>query len=671
MSEKVSTEVTILSLQKTSCLYILSNLKNFSISTLSMLPIKIRNELLINIPVHEMWFLEQSKFVEGIDMKSVWTSIIKQRMPSKFADNLNVAPLNRCSPNMRQKYLETLGFLILNKVWNDGSNINHYQLVLDLIFSVHHCMGVSYWRKFLGNNPHWRKHFHSFPPPRHHIVVPTKYFKYYDTEESCGVSDVQLISLFVDGCCYNPTQMNIFAPSFLKTHIWEEIAYPSVLERFRRFTLTTENLWFCTSGGMEKPCEAHLKIFSDMLSFIVTEMLTSPGGGNQLKLLHLQAPNVTSLSHLLHSISHFFAVLTNYESIRTKNCTPYKQMKELTLCHEEQPQHVAVDMYSLDLLFRNMSDVITYQYYLKEINLGGINFACATQNLRGIVTALVQHLNRENGCTLSFKACHMMLYFFQMVIEAFLRSTVFNDQVLSMSQVVVDRTTIMKQSEVFTSIISAPEEGYKFKHYKFSDMHFPHPTGFWLFHRVHLIRLHTLELHNVRVDPGCNILNEIAKHPQFRVKRIILSKIDIPHCYNTVDDFQHLLMKPELEELSISDCNIGLNGVLLDITIAFSLLFNDKYSLVSFLNLKDNKIGAESDKNLHSFFAALFSIQSIQRLGLDIRNNKFTSKHFNIMLTEWKRCGNEKKLRQLHCQGNEMSHKQKYTIGEISPLTFM
>ena len=662
---------SILSLQKTSFLCILSNLKSFSTRTLSMLPIQLRQELLLNISVHEMWFLEQSEFVDGIDMDAVWAAITKERMPSTFFDKLSVSPLSKCSQCVKQKYMETLGFIILNKVWNKGTNMNHYQLALDLIFSVHYCMGIMNWRKFVGTNPHWRQHFHSFPPPRQHIIVPTEYYnKYYKNGQ--GVSDVQLISLLLDGCCYRPTQLNILAPYFVCTHLWLEVKYPSVLERFRRFVSKAESLWFCTSGSVEQTSELNmLKNFPEMLSFVVTEMITSSSVGSELKHLHLQAPNVTGLSHLLNSIAFFFAVLTNFETIRTNNCTPYKNLKELTLIHEEQPQHVNIDIASLDCLFRNMADVISYQPYLTEVNLGGVNFACVTQNLRGLITALVQHINRESGSILSFNACHMMLHFFQVMIQSFLISRVFNNQVLHMSQAVVDRTTIPIQSEFYTATITMAEEGFDFKYYKFSDMHLPHPTGHLLLHRAHQIRLHTLELHDVRVDLGCSLLTQIAKHPNLRVRRIYLSKIEIPHCYITVQDFQLLLVKKDLEVLSICDCNIGENGVLQDITIAFSLLFSYRYMLVSVLNLKDNKIGAESDKNLHSFFAALFGMYSIRALGLDIRNNQFLSKHFNIMLTEWKRCAGKKKLRQLHCQGNELGPKQKYLIGDMSQWTFI
>ena len=662
--------LSILSLQKTACLCILANLKNFSTSCLSQLPVKLRQELLLNVPVHEMWLLEQSRVVDGIDMKAVWTTITKERMPSTFSDKLNISPISKCSRCMRQKYMETLGFIILNKVWTKGTNLNHYQLALDLIFSVHYCMGIMNWRKFLGTNTHWRQHFHSFPPPRQHIIVPTQYYnKYYNGQ---GVSDVQLISLLLDGCCYHPAQMNIFAPSFVSTPIWVEIKYPSVLERFRHFVSKAESLWFCTSGSIEPLPDVNVvKTYPEMLSFIVTEMITSSGAGSVFKHLHLQAPNITSLSHLINSIAYFFAVLTNYENIRTNNCTPYKHLKELTLIHEEQSHHINMDIVSLDCFFRNLADIVSYQPNLNEVNLGGINFSCVTQNLRGLITAFVHHINRDNGSIISFSTCHMMLYFFQVMIETFLISRVYNDQVLRMAQVVIDRTTIPIQSEFYTSVISMPEEGFNFKHYKFSDMHLPHPTGYWLLHRAHQIRLHTLELHDIRVDPGCSLLSQIAKHPNLRVRRIYLSKIEIPHCYITVQDFQLLLVKKDLEVLSVCECNLGQNGVLQDLTIAFSLLFSYRHMLVGVLNLRDNNLGAETETNLHNFFAALFSMYSIRALGLDIRNNQLETKHFGIMLAEWKRCAGRKKLRQLHCQGNDVVGKQKYMVGDMSQWTFV
>ena len=663
--------VTVLSLQKTACLHILVNLKQYSLDVLSLIPVKIRQEMLVNIPVHELWWLEQSRFVDGVDMKSVWATITNERLPFIFSDKLNTSPISKRARSLKERYMEILGFIILNKVWNRGANINHYQLALDLVFSVHYSLGIMNWRKFLNSNPYWRHYFHSFSSPRQHIIVPLKYYnKYYANGQ--GVSDVQLLSLLLDGCCYSPTQMNVFASSFFSTPIWVEIKYPSVLERFRRFISKTESLWFCTSGSNEPQPDCNtVKYFPEMLSFIVTEMIASSGVGNNFKHLYLQTPNVTSLSHLVNSIAYFFAVLTNYENIRTNNCTPYKHLKELTLVHDEQAQHTALDLVSLDCLFRNLMDIITHQNNLEEITIGGMNLACLTQNLRGFITSLVHHMNRPTSNVLSINTCKMMLYCFQVITESFLLANTFKNQLLHLSQVVIDHTTIPAQAEFYARVITMCESGYDFKHYKFSHMYFPHPISYWFLHRTHQFRLHTLELHDIRVDPGCSLLTQIAKHPNLRVRRICLSKIDIPHCYFTVQDFQILLVKSDLEVLSIAECKLGENGVLQDITIALNLLFSCRLTMVSVLNLYGNKIGLESDKNLHNFFSALFSTYSISDMGLDIRHNQLKQRHFNIMCAEWKRCAGRKKLRQLQCQGNELIGKQKFTVGEISKWTFV
>ena len=655
----------VLSLKRTSCLCIIANLREFSARNLMRISKELRKELLLSIPVHEISFLEQTGFVEGIDMEAVWAALLRERIPPTFAEKLNISPLTKCSQSSRQKYMETLAFIILNKVWDKNTNTSHYQLALDLLFSVHYCLGIYNWRKLLVIYPHLRKYFYSFPPPRQYIVVPIDYYnKYYKS-----ISDVQLISLLLDGCHFQPTQINLFAPSFVNTHLWKEINHPSAFKSFRRFLTTASSLWLCSSGSTEHQLDTDtINKFPQVLSFIIVEMIKR----SELKHLHLQAPDARSLSLLLDSIAGLLATLSSYQSRQAKKCTPYNKLKELTLTHDYQPpQQVVVDTSSLTCLFRNAANIVSYQPHLKEVNLGGIKFTCRAQNLKDLITALVQHVNKESGSILTFNACHMMLDFFLLIIETFLRSQVFNDQVLNLSRVIVEKAAIPKQSEFCTSIISMSEECFNFKYYKISDMYLPSSTGFWLLYKGHQIRLHTLELHGVRVDSGCSLLNEIAKHPNFRVRKIYLSNIDIPHCYITVDDFQQLLVKKDLEVLSISDCNIGETGVLQDITIAFSLLLSYRYTLVSVLTLKDNKMGAESDEILQNFFAALFSMRSIQALGLDIRSNQLKPQHFKIMVSEWKRCAGDKKLRQLHCQGNEVAPNQKFEVGELSHWTFV
>lgn len=550
---------TVLSLQKTVCLNLIVNLKHYSPDVLCLLPVKIREEILVNLPVHEMWWLEQSKFVEGLDMKAVWGTITHERMPVALMEKLTTSPISKRSRTLRERYMEIVGFIIINKICDRAAAVNHYQLALDLIFSVHHCLGISNWRWFLAMNPHWRRHFHSFPPPRNHIIVPTYFFgRYYGNGQ--GVSDVQLMSLLLDGCCYSPTQMNVFAPSFLTTPIWVEIKYPSVLERFRRFISNAESLWFSSSGTSEHQPDCNtVRYFPEMLSLIVTEMIAT-GSAGSFRHLYLQAPNITALSHLVNSVAYFFAVLTNYENIRTNNCTPYKHLKELTLIHDEQAHHTSIDIISLDCLFRNLGDIIYHQPNLEELTLGGVNLAYLTQSLRAFLASLVHHINRPNSNTLSINTCNIMLHCFQVIIESFLVVNTYKTQLLHFSKVVLDRTTIPVQSELYTRIVTMSESGYDFKHFKFSHMYLPNLIVYWLLHRAHQFRLHTLELHDIRADPGCSLLTHIAKHPNLRARKILLSKIDIPHCYITVEDFQILLIKPDLEILSITECNIGETG---------------------------------------------------------------------------------------------------------------
>ena len=69
------------SLEQQCFLHILQHLEKFSVESLSLLPLGIRQSILLSAPVADVFQLEHTRFVKSIDMDEVWKTVCKLRLP--------------------------------------------------------------------------------------------------------------------------------------------------------------------------------------------------------------------------------------------------------------------------------------------------------------------------------------------------------------------------------------------------------------------------------------------------------------------------------------------------------------------------------------------------------------------------------------------------------------
>ena len=69
------------SLEQQCFLHILQHLEKFSVESLSLLPLGVRQSVLLSAPVADVFQLEHTRFVKGIDMDEVWKTVCEQRLP--------------------------------------------------------------------------------------------------------------------------------------------------------------------------------------------------------------------------------------------------------------------------------------------------------------------------------------------------------------------------------------------------------------------------------------------------------------------------------------------------------------------------------------------------------------------------------------------------------------
>ena len=90
MSVAVSSGDDDLSLQQQCLLHILMHLEQFPASSRALLPLSLRQELLINLPIADVCMLEESPFVHGMDMEDFWKGLITSRpdLPDLYPENV-------------------------------------------------------------------------------------------------------------------------------------------------------------------------------------------------------------------------------------------------------------------------------------------------------------------------------------------------------------------------------------------------------------------------------------------------------------------------------------------------------------------------------------------------------------------------------------------------------
>ena len=652
---------SVLTLKKIILLNIISDVKSYHPDALARLPPMVRQKLLMNVPVADMWWIEYSRVADGIDMEHVWTTILMTRMGKNILKDEYKSILYALPLPPREVYLEGLGYLILNEEMLLEGYQNHIQNFLDLVFSVRHCVGIKNWKEFLRKDPQWKLKFVTLNDDGAAIPVK-KILQYYKP----AVADVCLLTLLVDDCHYLPKQASILASHFVETSFWKETSYPIVLVKLRQYLLRVETLTFAAlTDGTSCPVES-CNQYSSALYFIVAEMLAVQRYAN-LREIQLQSTNAEMLTSLLGKVA---PLLASKESDDYINHTPYKSLRELTLISQEK---VCLDSSSPPeaLLCDSISHILLSQRSLEKFLLEGINLAYPIKHLTTLPEALTKFIQRPNEKQIIFATLPISFPLFQMIFEAFLHLQSIYTQTLCFSDVTIPKATLPPTKEVKATPVIMSKWNYHSKSIKIYQTYLHPQVIFWFFDKHHKFFLHKLELDTVTTHANMSLITAIARHRHLLVEHLVLSNIKIQHCNVVAKDFQLLMTKDRLKVLSITKCNIGVSGVLQDITTALTRLYFWPGKYVQVLDLKENKLGSETDAHIRDFFVALFRLWKLQRISLDISSNGLKPHHFYNIHDIWRMYSFGEKLRQLNCKGNRMEWRQRSTVGQLARWVFV
>lgn len=656
----------LLTLQQTTCLYLIGNLHEFKARQLSLLPANIRFLLLINIPVSDLLKLEHTNVTDGVDMQTVWSIITNKTLPTEYTAFVD-SPLSKGSCSMKELYMEVLATVIFNNMCNPQSSSgyqSHRDLALDLMFSIRNCFGILNWDQFLASSPSWLQYFQTFPGKfRQDRIVPVRrYHNHYVR----SISDVSLVTYYLSECYYFPSRVSVIATPFVLSTFWTDKFYPMVMERMRMFISRAESLWFSAIGEGDhiSLSDTVTRNFPCALRFIASEILANPM--SSFKRVCLQALDVKTLSSLVSAITPLLAYMKPpyAQFCVNSNHAPYRYLKELSVGQPEcGPQN---ERLAHALLFECLGSIIDCQEHLEELSLGGIDFLVDCPNYTSLVNALLAFVVRMSMSVLYLSDLPVLRPLFHEIVERYLMGRTHRRQILHLHNITVDPKTIpVTGVKTVVHMIMMRPESLELKQMKLSQMYLPPRIVFWLFHNTHIYHFHTLELHRVTIDPPNSILAMVARHPGLFVQKLYLSELNLPRGSNTADDFRLLLTRRCLRILSITRCRLGEKGFLHDMTAALNQIQMFARSpapipFVDVLIISENDLGLATDYALRNFFGAIFRQTLQPNLSLDIRSNKLTPHHFTLVYLAWAKHSAGRKLKQLQCQWNHTPIDRHY-----------
>ena len=667
LSTMIMRHSSLLTLQQTTCLYVIGNLQNYTPRQLCLLPVNIRFIILINIPVADVLKLEHTCFAEGVDMQSVWSILTKKTLPAEYMAFAH-SPLFKGTGSMKELYMEVLATIIFNSVCNKHSASgyqNHRELALDLMFSIRNCMGIKNWEGFLASSPSWRKYFQTFTNlSRQDRMVPMT--RYQDHYLSGTASDMCLVTHFLSECYYFPNRVSIIASPFVESTMWTDKFYPMVMERMRMFISRAEALWFSAigEGDVINAKDSVTSNFPCALRFILSEILANPMPN--FNRICIQALDIKTLSSLICAVTPLLGVMKQpyAQYCVNMNHAPYRYLREFSVGQPESGP--PGDSLAHALLFECLACIILHQDHLEELTLHGIDLLVDCPTYGSLAGALLHYASRPSMAVLYFTNLPVLRPLLQDVVEKFLQGKPNRNQILHLNKVLVDPNTVPPNGiKTVVNMMIMKEECIDLKQLKITEMYLPPRMIFWLFHNVHIFHLHTLELHSVNIDPPFSLVSIVARHPNLYVQKLSLSNIDIPRCGVTTEDFKLLLTKKCLRILSITACRIGEKCLLHDLAMAINRIQMFVRSpvpipFVEVLNLSDNNLGHSNDYLFRNFCAALFRQVIQPNLGLDIRNNRLTPRHFTMMYMMWAKHSGGRKLKQLQCHMNHLPLERQF-----------
>ena len=637
---------TPLTLQDQCFLYLICHLPLFPTNALALLPRHIRYKLVINLPAVDISRLEGSSFFcptgrksDAIDSDEVWKDVFNSRMIMSSCQ----WPMHRYFDDRQflGKWKDHYFMRIFTALLNGSSGSTqrtHREYVYALLLSVKDCLGVFKHMKQMAATSYR-------VDPSTKSIVPAHYVRIQDAT----YSDVVLLKLIMQECCYRPKELHIICNLFSQMDIWsqKDSATNAVLKD--SLSCVEELKLSSYSFGM---------IEGD-LSFMIPQFLLETivaCGNKQFRNIIIDAAVPVVEGILMRIAPLFHNNVYQFRYYPTPSSLPYTNLEQVAISTDSPFSQLSRSIYlQLALILQN-------QPRLQYVHLDGpflseqTNSSLGTKQFLSALTGFVMG-SRYSRLTLELRSTSLA------VIKQLLGSFLLSPSEQVMQRFIMHEFSVLPNSESFP--LDIPQQitmadsalDRKLLHFRYMNSAFPVLS--WLGEQP-CLRLSSLEVSSLSEE--IDVVGMVARHRDFRIKQLNLSA-KFPRSPSIQQDMEIILQKPELLTFDLYDCmhsgSISDSSLLMAVT--HGLLQQAKLGRLYQLSFEKNRLGRHSKAALQLFFDAVFSFPRLDQLGVNLSNNGFEAHHSMLLYDAWKaKSGGKQRLRRLDYRNNVLPEDSWY-----------
>ena len=575
---------------------------------------------------------------EGLDMSSdVWEPVCTQRCSATPIQTVKKiqSPSSSRSCDWKEIFFLSCTTSILNNSTDLKTSTSESRRYAEkCLFFIPNCLGVKKWRGFE----------HPFiQAGEDGSCTPCRYY-WITTENHCR-ADIQLMQILMDECAFFPRCLYVDCDLFCNAELWHRrsSATMPILQKF----LSCLEVIEIFSKDDEDPLVATF-FFDTVLSEVSTVLhsVSLSGNGNFIASTLQECRSYFAVEDGVHSVQNVLK-----RSIRN---IPYGHLQFLSIDVQD-----ALDEIS------HLQAVLEHQVFLKEFRLICENpYNSGVAFVEMLLTAAFFFV-QPHFHKLQLEVIGISLSVAKAIVDAFFSAASSSEQVLVLKNMGISSDRIIPY--VPTLSLKMAENGYEHKKLVLTELEGEDVDNLfrWVTHYPNLSLQH-LHVPQYLEQDAC-FVQLMSKNVNMKIKELCVHHQTIPNLPTMPQDFENLFRNLHLSKLKLKDCNIGPGGHLPALTQG--LRKQCSIQLIQTLSLSSNSLGQCLDWELQEFFDVIFSLPEVQNVQLLLKDNRLTSRHFELLYHSWKYSLHKKQLKILHIGGNELPDPESELMEKIMKIS--
>ena len=614
------------SLQDLCFVRLISNLETFAHESLALLPWRLRQRLLVNLPAIDICKLDNTAVTKGID---VWETVCIQRRswPNWILDTAKQMQSSLSTDIIwKETFFLSLTVAILNNTTNLETNARsgiNKRSALTSLFSVPKCLGINCWDAF--------EHPFIFSA-NDRCCTPSRY-SWIAADRSQSKTDIQLLQILMDECAFFPSCLYINCLLVCRGEVWLRRSY-TFTSVFQRFVSSVQSVVIHSDFDDDGDGDPFVStfLFDAILSQVNPDLHSVSISGDTV-----------FIAAVLKEGSSYLAVEHGESAYSLQSCNiPYSGLQSLS---------ISVDG-PLEEIF-HLQAILEHQVLLKEVSLACEN-SSTDPGFDELFTSAAELFVRPHFCKLQLEVMGISLLAAEAIVDRFLSAACSHRQTLVLESLGIDE--VCNHSASITAhkpafYLKMANSGYEHKRLVLKDLEGEEVGSLfkWLMTYPNLCLFH---LHvPPHLQDAC-FMQLFSNNVNAQINEFSVDYQTIPNRPTLRQDFENLFSNPYLSQLKLEHCNIGPGGLLPMLTQGLRKQCASQ-SIVS-LSLASNSLGRCQDLELRDFFDVLFSLPQVENVKLSLKHNELKSRHFELFYHSWRHTDRKKRLQLLIIGGNQL-----------------